>query len=982
MHVVKHPGARAFVLGVVALGLPVAVARLAERSPKMADPAPAQQTATIVVDYPESGSIFPPEFAAPTFLWRDPVQSNSAWQIEVRFTDGAESIRVTTLGERNRVGEIDPRCISPTNELPKLTPEQAAQHTWRPDAQTWAAIKRRSVAGPAMFTIAGFQGQDSTKAASRGQVTLQTSKDPVGAPIFYRDVPLMSQETEKGVIQPLPPNALPLIAWRMRDVAESRSRLMVDRLPTCANCHSFSRDGKTLGMDLDGPKNDKGLYTMVALRPQTVIRLQDVIEWRSFRGKLGGKFRVAFMAQISPDGRFVAATINDPGPENRKFSADVQGKYYVANFKDYRFNQVFYPTRGVLAWYTKAAGKLQPLPGADDTRYVQTNGVWSPDGKYLVFARAEARDPYAEGRKLAEFANDPNETQIRYDLYRVPFNEGRGGQAEPIAGASANGMSNSFPKVSPDGRWIIFVQARNGLLMRPDSQLYIVPAEGGTARRLRCNALPMNSWHSWSPNGRWLVFSSKRRSFYTQMYLTHIDEDGNDSPAILIENATAANRAVNIPEFVNVRMQDFAKLEVPAAEFYGLCDRAAELTRKGEVGAAIETWNKALALDAADDKANFNLGTLLVETGKFADAIPHFERTLAADPGNPNAHDRLGEALAGTGQTDAAIAHFEQALQFDPGLAEAHNDLGNVLARTGKLDEALAHFQKVLETAPDNAPAHNNLGRVLADRGQMDEAIVHLERAVELRPDFAEAHNNLGLALVAKGRIEDAIAQFRQVEELNAGYPDVHYNLGRGLLETGRSNEALAELEKAVEANPKSAEAHSALGMLLMGLRRQDEAIAQFEMAVQANPDFAEAHFYLGAALYFVRGNSREALAHWRQVLRLEPDYLPALNQTAWVLATCPDAALRNGAEAVGLAEHAAQLTGGRQPTVLHTLAASYAEAGRFDEALQTAHRALDIATQQNNQRLVEALTACIAQYEARTPIRETPGAASAPGQR
>ena len=95
--------------------------------------------------------------------------------------------------------------------------------------------------------------------------------------------------------------------------------------------------------------------------------------------------------------------------------------------------------------------------------------------------------PYPEGAKLAEFANDPNETQIQYDLYRIPFNGGKGGTPEPIAGASRNGMSNTFPKVSPDGRWIVYVQARNGLLMRPDSQLYIVPAQGGKARRMQCN---------------------------------------------------------------------------------------------------------------------------------------------------------------------------------------------------------------------------------------------------------------------------------------------------------------------------------------------------------------------------------------------------------------------------------------------------------------------------------------------------------------
>src|ERR1039457_5388088 len=133
---------------------------------------------------------------------------------------------------------------------------------------------------------------------------------------------------------------------------------------------------------------------------------------------------------------------------------------------------------------------------------------------------------------LAKFANDPNELQLMYDLYRVPFYNGEGGVPEPIAGASRNGMSNTFPKVSPDGRWIVFVECRNGQLLRPDSQLYIVPAGGGQARRMRCNTPRMNSWHSFSPNGHWLVFSSKSASPSTEMAFQHIDTDGNDSPPI------------------------------------------------------------------------------------------------------------------------------------------------------------------------------------------------------------------------------------------------------------------------------------------------------------------------------------------------------------------------------------------------------------------------------------------------------------------
>src|SRR5665811_1974932 len=105
------------------------------------------------------------------------------------------------------------------------------------------------------------------------------------------------------------------------------------------------------------------------------------------------------MSQVSPDGKYVVNTINDPRVTGPNDTSDAIGKYYVVNFKDYRFLQVFYPTRGILAWYSREAGLLQPLPGADDARYVHTSAVWSPDGKYLVFSRAQARDAYAPGAR-------------------------------------------------------------------------------------------------------------------------------------------------------------------------------------------------------------------------------------------------------------------------------------------------------------------------------------------------------------------------------------------------------------------------------------------------------------------------------------------------------------------------------------------------------------------------------------------------------
>jgi hypothetical protein len=546
--------------------------------------------------------MFPPEITAPTFLWRDGAKTATAWRVDVSFGDGSPGLEAAAKGERLRVGPIDPDCIAPTNELPKVP----AFRTWVPDAATWAAIKRHPAA---TVTFTGLAGGE---AVSRGRVAIRTSRDPVGAFVFYRDVPLMPSETQAGVIKPIASEAVRLIAWRIRNIAEPRSRVVLEGLPVCANCHSFSADGSTLGMDLDGLQNNRGLYTLTPVARETIIRNENVIQWSTAKGKLTGAQRIGFMSQVSPHGDFVVTTIDSPDPASKAIS-----NYYVANFKDYRFLQVFYPARGILAWYSRATGILQPLPGADDPRYVQTNAVWSPDGKYLVFARARAKDPNPEGAPAAAFANDPNELQIQYDLYRIPFDGGQGGVAEPVAGASANGFSNTFPKVSPDGRWIVFVRCRNGLLMRPDSELYIVPAEGGTARRLEANTPHMNSWHSFSPNGRWLVFSSKARSPYTQMYLTHIDDRGNSTPPVLVENTTAANRAVNIPEFV---ARDMRMLGGPALDYYKLFDRAMYFQRQKRFAESEAWWRKLLEIAPGDTLARRNLGLVLIMEGKRQEA--------------------------------------------------------------------------------------------------------------------------------------------------------------------------------------------------------------------------------------------------------------------------------------------------------------------------------------------------------------------------
>jgi len=871
---------------------------------------------SISIDYPLNGSLFPPDMAPPTFQWRDPAAEARAWQIDVTFADGSAPLRLTSKGEFMQVGPIDKRAISDTNKLPELTPEQAAAHTWKPDAAAWDAIRKHAVSGAATVTISGVA---DGRPVSHGSMQLQVSTDPVGAPIFYRDVPLMPSETEKGFIKPLATGAI--------------------------------------------PQNDKGMYSLMPIAKQMTIRSQDVISWASFPTENSSPVRVGFMSQVSPDGRYVVTTIRPPGSRSSNF-------YYVANFKDYRFLQVFYPTRGVLAWYDRAGKKLQPLPGADDPHFVQASAMWSPDGKYLVFSRAEAKDPVPADGKMAAYANDPAEVKIQYDLYRIPFNDGKGGKAEPIVGASQNGMSNSFAKVSPDGKWIVFVQAKNGQLMRPDGKLYIVPAAGGVARKMSCNTPLMNSWHSFSPNGRWMVFSSKSRSPYTQMFLTHIDENGNDTPAILIENSTAANRAVNIPEFVNMDPSGIEHIDTPAVDFYKQYDVAADLAKKGQYAAAVPEWAKAVAMSPDDARARNNYGQTLEHLGKQDEAIAQLRKAVLYKPHYPEAHNNLGIALAASGDESEAIESYRKALEDNPGYAEAHNNLGRALMQEHHLAESIEQFQAALSINPEYAEAHNNLGYALAAQGHLDDAIGEYNKAIESDPKYAHAYNNLGLAMAMQDHVDDAIADFNKAIQLDPADAGAEGNLGHALLQKNQLDEAIAHLNKALEIGPESAEVQNNLGVSLAEKGQTADAIPHFERALKLAPNLVEARYYLGMALV-MNGQKTEGLAQWRLALRRDPDNVPVLNETAWVLSTSTDAALRNGSEAVPLAEHAVELTSAHEPAILGTLAAAYAETRRFDKAVEVEKRAADLATAQGNAPLAATLGARVSLFEGKSPVRQ-----------
>jgi Flp pilus assembly protein TadD len=801
----------ALMLGIVGVGSAFVVIGQST----LAGSAPAQPTnapAKLTIDYPADGSIFPPEITSPTFLWHEEDKTATHWVVEVRFADHTPAIRIDAAGEYQQMGEIDPEAGTGDLLIP-LTPEQAAQRTWKPDAASWARIKQHSAKSPATVVIKGFSGDDDIQPVSSGSVTLTTSTDPVGAPIFYRDVPLVTPpKSEAGSIQPLPASTLPLIKWRLRDISQPESRVVMEKLYTCANCHSFSRDGKTMGIDVDGPKNDKGLYALVPIEKNMAIRNRNVLRWSSFQENLDKTAssptvkRFGFMSQVSPDGRYVITSI---GPRNNgnlhqnerpDFAPGLLDRLFSTNYRSIEFLQVFYPTRGILAWYDQQTQKLRPLPGADDPNFVQTSAFWSPDGKYLVYSRAVARDPYPPGAEKPAYANDPREPQVQYDLYRIPFNEGKGGKAEPVAGASANGMSNDFPKVSPDGRWIIFVENHNGLLMRPDSRLYIIPASGGKARLMHCNTPRMNSWHSFSPNGKWLAFSSKGRSPYTQLMLTHIDANGNDSPAILVDNSTAANRAVNIPEFVNIPKDGIDKIDPQAAEVYHAITLGFELSEKGQWDDASAEWRKGLEVDPDNAEVHFLLAGSLTANKQESEAVEQYKRACELEPNHADWYAQWASSQLLNGDTDGALANFQKALQIDPSSAGVEAEYGAALFDNEQSAEGLEHMQKAVDMMPDFARAHSYLGTALAKMGRIQEATEQLQTAVNLSPESAEYEFNLGFVRKLGADYHGAAVAFEKSVELSHSSDELCLAaLAEVYDKLGRTPDAMAAAQKALD---------------------------------------------------------------------------------------------------------------------------------------------------------------------------------------
>src|SRR5437870_1571675 len=281
---------------------------------------------------------------------------------------------------------------------------------------------------------------------------------------------------------------------------------------------------------------------------------------------------------------------------------------------------------------------------------------------------------------------------------------------------------------------------------------------------------------------------------------------------------------------------------------------------------------------------------------------------------------------------------WRTTLSRNPSCWMAHNNLGIVLFEKGRLDDAIAHYRTTLQMQPNFWDADYNLGSALLGKGEVDEAILYCDKAVAKQPNDPDAQVALANALLQKKRIDDAIVHYQKAVAIRPDYFLARYGLGHALLEKGQLDGAIEHFRAALLIRPGNPGCHTILAIAL------DES-----------------------------GHSVEAIQHYQRALEISPQSVSALNNLAWLLATCPDASLRNGARAIQLAQQADQFSGGTNAVVLRTLAAGYAEAGQFGKAIESGRAATRAAQMQGDNSLAGELEQQIALYELGLPYHEAP---------
>jgi len=399
------------------------------------------------------------------------------------------------------------------------------------------------------------------------------------------------------------------------------------------------------------------------------------------------------------------------------------------------------------------------------------------------------------------------------------------------------------------------------------------------------------------------------------------------------------------------------------------CCLADTLKRAGSIDRAAEEFQKAIDIDRENADAHVNLAELHFIKGRMEDAIESCRRALDINPDLPQALCNLAVWLKNEGSLDEAAELCRRGLKIRPHEEAFLFNLASIHADLGQQEKVREYLERVLDLEPAHAPTLFELARLHEREGRIDEAIELCQRAVDAGEPTAETMGLLGSLHLKAGEYEEAGDRFRSALELDPQNTGFLLEMAGILERLGRIDEAADLLRRAIRIDRGLARIAFDQGYMLVRAGRFADALPFLELAADGSPDDLQFRHTLAVALA-TSGRPGEAVREYRLVLERDPDFLPSLSGLAWLLATHPDDQVRSGTEAVALAERAAN-SGGRNPNVLNTLAAAYAEAGRFDEAASKAEEALFQAERLGQARLAGQIRKRIETYRQGRPWRE-----------
>ncbi|HUN80807.1 MAG TPA: tetratricopeptide repeat protein, partial [Phycisphaerae bacterium] len=288
-------------------------------------------------------------------------------------------------------------------------------------------------------------------------------------------------------------------------------------------------------------------------------------------------------------------------------------------------------------------------------------------------------------------------------------------------------------------------------------------------------------------------------------------------------------------------------------------------------------------------------------------------------------------------------AFMRYMLEGAPDSASLRLRLGDALEKKGRGAEAIAEFEKAVQADPQLQSGYVQLGRALLKAGQIEPAHRALSEAIRLQPDSAEARLYLGDCFAAEGELDKAEEQFRESIRLRPGDYRRYYKYGTFLEKAGRSDEAIGEFSRALRLRPDNGLTLYEMGLTYLQLGRVQDALMRLSEALAARPDMAQIRYQLACA-NMLQKRVDVAMDFWRKAIQLEPHYVAAMTDLAWLLSTCEEDRYRRPVEGLRWATQACELTENREPMALDTLAAALAARGRFAEAVEKEQKSIELA--------------------------------------